>query len=126
MTTAFILPLIVLVVEDQVLIRMTAADLFEDAGFEVIEAANSREALAALALRSDIAVLFADVDLPGGINGYKLAQSARLTHPRLVVMMVSGRQWPDADDLPSGGRFVAKPYNAPAMVASVRQMIAAA
>ena len=68
-------PPVVLLVEDELLVRMTAADELEEAGFQVLEAANADVALTVLEARSDeVHVLFTDVHMPGSIDGMELAE----------------------------------------------------
>ncbi len=114
---------VVLVVEDEPLIRMLASDIMEDAGFEVIEAATARSALAIMEKRSgQVDALFTDVDMPGDMNGLELAGIVhhRWTHVALVVtsgvVRVSG-------SLPGGGVFLAKPYTSSAPVQIIRKLI---
>ena len=78
---------VVLVVEDEVLIRMNTAEIIEDAGFEVLEAANADEAIALLEARRDIQVIFTDIDMPGSMNGIKLAQAVRGRWPPIKMLL---------------------------------------
>jgi CheY-like chemotaxis protein len=66
---------VVLVVEDDFLIRMHAAEMIEEAGFEVVEASNADEAVAILEGRPNIAVVFTDIQMPGSMDGLKLARA---------------------------------------------------
>ena len=68
-------PVVILLVEDEVLVRMVAADVLEDAGFTVLESTNAEEALRLLETRSDVQVLFTDVNMPGALDGLGLAQT---------------------------------------------------
>ena len=82
-------PLVILLVEDEVLVRMVAADVLEDAGFTVLESTNAEEALTLLETRPDVQVLFTDVNMPGALDGLGLAQTvhepiARGRHPDWV------------------------------------------
>ena len=67
----------VLVVEDEMLLRLRAVDIVEDAGFTALEAVNADEALSILELRSDISLLFTDIQMPGTMDGLKLAHYIR-------------------------------------------------
>jgi CheY-like chemotaxis protein len=101
----------VLIVEDEQLVRLSAAQMIEDAGFEAIEAANADEAIRILESRRDIRVVFTDIQMPGSMDGLKLARAVRNRWPPIKIIVTSGRQ-PIADhDLPEGGRFFAKPYD---------------
>jgi CheY-like chemotaxis protein len=100
---------VVLVVEDEPLVRLFVAELLLEAGFRVIEAANATEALTILSAGLDIGVLLADVDMPSGISGYELAHEVRRRWPAIEILVTSGRQWPAEGDLPAGAAFLAKP-----------------
>jgi two-component system, response regulator PdtaR len=101
----------VLIVEDELLVRLGAVQMIEDAGFEVIEAANADEAIRILESRRDIRVVFTDVQMPGSMDGLKLAHAVRNRWPPIKIIVTSGRTMPTELDLPEGGHFLAKPYN---------------
>lgn len=101
---------LVLVVEDEPLVRMVAAEGLYDAGFEVIEAESADDALDILAARDDVGVLFTDVNMPGSVDGAELARLVHDRWPELRIVITSGRDFVGAG-LPEDGRFVAKPYN---------------
>jgi CheY-like chemotaxis protein len=115
---------VVLLVEDEPLVRMLGADLLSEAGFEVVEAQDGDEALAALERRADIEVLFTDVNMPGSLDGLALATVARGRRPDLKVLVGSGVVRPSNGDLPNAGRFLAKPYRPAAVVETLREMLA--
>lgn len=100
---------VVLVVEDEPLVRLFVAELLIEAGFRVIEAANAAEALTILGAGLEVSVLLADVDMPPGINGYELSHEVHRRWPDVEILVTSGRQWPEQGDLPSGAAFLAKP-----------------
>jgi CheY-like chemotaxis protein len=101
---------VVLLVEDEPLVRMDAADVLEHAGFEVIEAADAGAAQAALESRDDIHVLFTDVQMPGPMNGLELAWLVHDHQPHICVLITSGHIRPEQDKLPERAVFIAKPY----------------
>jgi CheY-like chemotaxis protein len=101
----------ILIVEDEPLVRLDAAKIIEDAGFEVIEAASADEAIRVLECRSDIRVVFTDIHMPGSMDGLKLAHAVRKRWPPIKIILTSGRELITQDDLPEGGRFFAKPYD---------------
>jgi CheY-like chemotaxis protein len=101
----------VLIVEDEPLVRIGAVNIIEDAGFEVIEAASADEAIGILECRSDVRVVFTDIHMPGSMDGLKLAHAVRNRWPPIRIIVTSGRELIAEQDLPEGGRFVAKPYN---------------
>jgi CheY-like chemotaxis protein len=113
----------ILVVEDELLIRMCAASCLEQAGFDVIEAADGEEARDAFDARGDVALLFTDVDMPGTLDGLGLAHEIRRRRPGLPVIITTGKTTPDEDQMPSGGRFLAKPYVPEALPKIVAQTL---
>ena len=82
---------IVLVVEDEMVLRMRAVDIVEDAGFSSLEAVNVDEALAILESRSDISLLFTDIQMPGSLDGLKLAHAVHKRWPTIKIILVSGQ-----------------------------------
>ncbi len=114
---------LVLIVEDEPMIRMCAADLLEEDGFEVLEATTARAALAILEKRNgDIAALFTDVDMPGDMNGLELAGIVYSRWPHVAILVTSGVVRV-AGSLPGGGVFLAKPYADAAPVRIIRGLI---
>jgi CheY-like chemotaxis protein len=115
---------IVLVAEDEALVRMFAADLLDEAGFRVIEAVHAGEALLLLQARPDVQVLVTDVEMTGGsMNGFALAQQVRRRWPRIAIIVVSGRQMPGHGDLPEGVEFIAKPYRPTALLQAIQASV---
>ena len=113
---------VVLVVEDEFLIRMHAAEMIEEAGFEVVEASNADEAVAVLEARLDIAVVFTDVQMPGSMDGLKLARAVRDRWPPIHIVATSGLVDVRTRDLPDGGRFLAKPYSPAQIIGTLREL----
>lgn len=101
---------VVLVVEDEVLVRMLACEILSDAGYDALEAVDAQEALSLLEARPDIVLLFTDVDLPGEINGLGLARLVGMRWPSLPIIATSGAGAVQPIDLPPHGRFLPKPY----------------
>ncbi len=115
--------LAVMVVEDEPLVRMDAAVTLEDEGFEVIEAATARAALAMLEKRNgDVAALFTDVDMPGDMNGLELAGIVYSRWPHIALVVTSGVVRVPGS-LPGGGVFLEKPYPSSAPVRLIRGLI---
>jgi two-component system, response regulator PdtaR len=114
---------VVLVVEDDPLLRMLAVEVVEEAGFLAIEAQNADEAVVLLESRTDITLLFTDINMPGSMDGLKLAHAVRDRWPPIKIMVVSGKQRLQSSDLPSNSCFVGKPYQASALVDELRSMI---
>jgi CheY-like chemotaxis protein len=109
---------VVLIVEDEFLLRMDAVDMIKAAGFEAAEAANADLAIEILEGRSDITVVFTDIQMPGSMDGLKLARAVRGRWPPIKIVATSGYAHVRETDLPAGGRFLAKPYS-PAQVTGV-------
>jgi CheY-like chemotaxis protein len=99
----------VLVVEDNSLVRIVIADFLENAGFVVIQAVDGAAALAILASGAEFNMLFTDVQMPGPIDGAGVAMLMREQRPDMPIVVTSGHGVPSP--LPTGGRFVAKPYD---------------
>ncbi|MCK1714304.1 CheY-like chemotaxis protein [Bradyrhizobium sp. LM2.7] len=101
---------LVLVVEDDILLRWTAAEALQAAGFDVIEAGSAIEAISILEKRVDIRAVFTDVQMPGSIDGLKLAHLISFRWPPIRIIATSGKVKLRDDDLPEGGRYLQKPY----------------
>jgi CheY-like chemotaxis protein len=116
---------VVLVVEDEFLLRVNAVDMIEAAGFEVVEATNADEAIAVLESRRDISVVFTDIQMPGSMDGLKLVRAVRGRWPPIKIVATSGHAHVTQQDLPEGGRFVAKPYSLNQITDLLRELTAA-
>lgn len=114
---------VVLVVEDNPLLCELAVCLVAEAGFAVLEAGNADEAIAVLAARRDIALLVTDIEMPGSMDGLKLAHLARMRWPSIGLLVVSGRPRPPAGELPTNSSFLAKPYPGATMIAELRALV---
>jgi CheY-like chemotaxis protein len=101
----------ILIVEDEPLVRLCAVEVLEDAGYQVVEAANADEAIAILESRRDIRVIFTDIHMPGSMDGLKLAHAVRHRWPPIRIIVTSGHEKIGPQDLPDGGLFFAKPYD---------------
>ncbi|WFR94111.1 response regulator [Rhizobium tumorigenes] len=115
----------VLVVEDEALIRLDIACALEDAGFEVLEAANVAKAVAVLTAHPEICAVFTDVDMPGSMDGLKLAAVVSMQWPNTKIIVTSGRRNVQPSDLPAASRFVGKPYHPATIINNLSQMLAA-
>ena len=112
---------IVLVVEDEAIIRLAAVDMIESAGFAVIDAADATAAMRLLEERSGIGVVFTDVDMPRGINGLELAACIKSRWPGIHVIITSGKAEAVRAQLPEDCVFFAKPYHEARVVDEVRK-----
>ncbi len=102
---------VVLVVEDSTIIRMGAVDLVLSAGYEAIEAVDADAAIRILESRSDIDLVFTDVQMPGTMDGIKLAHYIRNRWPPVKLLVASGATIVEESSLPTGSRFFSKPYD---------------
>lgn len=118
-----VVPAVVLVVEDEILLRMRATDMVEDAGYTSVEAVDADEAIAILESRSDIALMFTDIQMPGSMDGLKLAHAVRERWPPIKIILVSGQLKPADIDIPTESRFYGKPLEAREMIAELQSMI---
>ena len=114
---------IVLVVEDELLLRMRAVDMVQDAGYTSIEAVDADAALAVLESRSDIALLFTDIQMPGSMDGLELARAVTKRWPPIKIILVSGQLSLAKGEIPLDSLFFAKPLISSEMVAEMRKMI---
>lgn len=116
----------ILVAEDDVLIRALIVDVLTEAGFVVIEANHGEEALRILGNRTEnFDALFTDINMPGSVDGLELARRARCKLPRLGVVIGSGGHRPPSNAVPSGSRFLPKPYQFSNIPDCVRELISA-
>jgi len=113
---------VVLIVEDEFLLRLDAVDMVEAAGFDVVEAANADEAIAILESRFDITVVFTDIQMPGSMDGLKLARAVRGRWPPIKIVATSGHVGVSPGDLPEGGRFLSKPYSSKQITGVLREL----
>ncbi|AWM03053.1 sensor histidine kinase [Bradyrhizobium amphicarpaeae] len=113
----------VLVVEDEMVLRMRAVDIVEDAGFSAVEAVNADQAISILEARSDISLLFTDIQMPGSMDGLKLAHAVHDRWPAIKIILVSGQVNPSEAERPAESRFFGKPLGVEAMAAQLQAMI---
>ena len=116
-------PAVILVVEDEMLLRMRAVDMIEDAGYTSVEAVDADQAVAILEFRSDIALLLTDIQMPGSMDGLQLAHTVHERWPPIRIILVSGRLNPANIDIPADSLFFGKPIEAEKMIAQMRTMI---
>src|SRR5215211_7870332 len=115
----------VLVVEDEMVLRMRAVDIVEDAGFTAVQAVNADEALAILESRSDISLLFSDIQMPGSMDGLKLAHAVHHRWPSIRIILVSGQVQVSDAEKPADSRFFGKPLEVKRMIAELQEMVGA-
>jgi len=112
----------VLVVEDEMVLRMRAVDIVQDAGFTPVEAVNADEALSILELRSDISLLFTDIQMPGTMDGLKLAHAVHIRWPSIKIILVSGQVEISDAEKPANSRFFGKPLENKQIIAELQEM----
>lgn len=115
----------VLIVEDEMMLRMRAVDIVEDAGFFAVEAVNADAALSILESRSDISLLFTDIQMPGSMDGLKLAHAVHDRWPAIKIILVSGQVNPTDAEKPTNSRFFGKPLSVAKMIAELQSMVGA-
>jgi two-component system, response regulator PdtaR len=115
----------VLVVEDEALIRIAVVSELEDAGYKVLGAENATAAILILLANSHIEVMFTDIDMPGGVDGLKLAAAVADRWPPIKIVVTSGYQTIDMHTLPVESIFLKKPYNTTEVIDSIQDLMAA-
>jgi CheY-like chemotaxis protein len=108
----------VLVVEDETLIRELVAEELEEAGYTVVIATNADKAIAIFEARQDIHLLFTDIDMPGSMDGLKLAAAVRDRWPPVHIIITTGKVRPL--EIPANALFIPKPYVGKNVVAAMR------
>jgi two-component system, response regulator PdtaR len=117
-------PIRVLVVDDETFIRMDAVEMLRAAGFDIVEAANAAEAIQILERDPNIQLLFTDINMPGSMDGLKLAAAVRERWPPVKIIATSGHFKVQAGDLPTSARFFTKPYQSAQIVNAIRELVA--
>jgi two-component sensor histidine kinase/CheY-like chemotaxis protein len=114
----------VLIVEDEMMLRLRAVDLVEEAGFSPVQAVDADEAIAILESRSDISLLFTDIQMPGSMDGLKLAHAVHDRWPAIKIILVSGQARPTDAERPAESRFFRKPVDLLKLVPAMQAMVA--
>ncbi len=114
---------IVLVVEDEMVLRMRAVDIVEDAGFVPIEAVSADEAIQILESRDDISLVFTDIQMPGSMNGLTLAHAVNTRWPHIKIVLVSGQIAVTDADKPHDSKFFPKPLEIQRMISELQGMV---
>ncbi len=113
----------VLVVEDEALLLFSLADDLRSLGFDVLEASNADDAIAILNANPRIDLLFTDIDMPGSMDGLRLAHVVRERWPPVRIVITSGKSRPADTLLPLGGSFMPKPYSVNSVAATLRALM---
>jgi CheY-like chemotaxis protein len=119
--------ILVLVAEDEELVRLIIVDALEDAGFDVMEVEHAEAALGVLQIHAArIHVLFTDIQMPGAMDGIALAHHTAKNWPNIALLITSARTRPHPSSLPEKSRFLAKPYRHDHVIRHIRELAAAA
>jgi CheY-like chemotaxis protein len=114
---------VILIVEDDPFLRMLTVEFVKEAGFETLEASDADQAIAILESNSEIVVLFTDINMPGSMDGLKLARVVSNRWPAIEILIASGHVRLTQADLPPNGRFLGKPYPAEAMISELHSLV---
>ena len=114
---------VILIVEDDPFLRMLTVEFVNEAGFDTVEACDADQAIAILESNSKITVLFTDINMPGRIDGLKLARVVNNRWPVIAILIASGHVLLQQADLPPNGHFLQKPYRAAAMIADLHSLV---
>jgi CheY-like chemotaxis protein len=116
-------PATLLIVEDEPLLRVLIMDILADHGFRVIEAGNAVEAIELLNAGADVQVILTDVRMPGAVDGIELARRVAHIRPEIKILIMSAWISPQAESVPEGARFIAKPYLPTALIAELEALL---
>jgi two-component system, response regulator PdtaR len=112
--------MVILTVEDEFLVSEYLSDVLEKAGYSVIAAANADEAIAILESRADIRIVITDINMPGSMNGLKLAAAVKGRWPPIKIIVATGKSIPKREEMPVDSQFLAKPYAPDSILEAVR------
>jgi CheY-like chemotaxis protein len=121
MTGGKLSPRVILIVEDDQLLKLFTVDMVEEAGFLALQANSADDAVAILESRTDIALLLTDINMPGSMDGLKLAHAVRHRWPPIKIIVISGRV--PGYGLPTGCRFFPKPYQTETLISGIRSLV---
>lgn len=112
----------ILIVEDEAIVRFELIDLFEEEGYRVFAAADADEAIAILDKHGEVRVVLTDVEMPGTMDGLKLAQYIRRRFPPTLLLIASGHHGITPDEIPEHSAFFAKPFDPAALLRKIDEM----
>jgi CheY-like chemotaxis protein len=115
---------VVLLVEDEPLVRTLQVDILREADFWVLEAQDADEAFEVLKRRPDVRAVLTDVDMPGSLDGFEFARLVAQGWPTVGVLVISGKTAPEPGDLPPSARFAAKPVRPDDLIEMLRSVMA--
>jgi CheY-like chemotaxis protein len=102
---------------------MDIVQSLEDGGFNVLEASNADDAIILLEAHPEVRLMFTDIDMPGSMDGLKLAAAVRNRWPPVQIIVTSGHRAMSDDNLPVVGRFITKPYDPSRVIHAIHEMI---
>jgi CheY-like chemotaxis protein len=114
---------VVLLVEDEFLVRQTLVDILREAEFWVVEAQDADEAFELFRSRTDVAVVVTDVNMPGSMNGFEFARLVRQAWAEVGVLAISGQVDPGSNDLAPNTTFLRKPFRSAALIKALQEVI---
>ena len=117
-------PVCLLVVEDESLLRMDTVYELEDEGFKVLDAPNADAAILILEQNADIRLIFTDINMPGSMDGLKLAHYVRKRWPPVRIIVTSGKRDLIQEEMPADSFFMTKPYEHAALKEKIWEMVA--
>lgn len=115
---------VVLLVEDEFLVRTVQVDILREADFWVLEAQDADEAFEMLKQRPEVKVVLTDVDMPGSLDGFEFARLVAQGWPEVGVLVISGKTAPNPGDIPPTAVFAPKPLRPAALVEKIQALIA--
>jgi CheY-like chemotaxis protein len=115
---------VVLLVEDEPLVRLTQVDILKESEFWVVEAQDADEAFELLKSRPEIDAILTDVDMPGSMDGFEFARLVRQGWPEVAVLVISGKTAPGPGDLPPNATFLHKPIMPDDLIAALHDVMA--
>lgn len=113
----------ILVVEDEPIIRLGLVSLIEDEGYDVVEAGSADQAIMRLSADTEIRLVVTDVDMPGTMDGIRLAHHVRNRWPPVHLLVISGKVGVKPSELPTGVRFMSKPYQEPHLIGAIKALL---
>jgi two-component system, response regulator PdtaR len=115
---------VILIVEDEMMVRLVGSDALSDAGYSVVEAETADEAVKLLEEEGgDVHLLFTDIRMPGSMNGLELADLVHQRWPGIRILLTSGDTYPSQEQIPDDGAFLQKPYRVDALRSEVKRLI---
>nr|WP_321985508.1 response regulator [uncultured Lichenicoccus sp.] len=116
-------PPVILIVDDEEHVRDPVVAVFEEAGFEVLEAGSGMAAIMLLRQRPHLDALFTDIVMPSAPDGFRLAEIIHATSPACAILLTSDAVCPVLQTMNTRMRFVPKPYDGDHVLALVRALM---